>query len=97
MSKTLQVLNEVAFERSKQDQKWGEQNHVPMLWLAILGEEVGEVNKAALETYFNTVQPGSYVNADADYSGYRTELVQVAAVAVAMIECLDRSHTKPPF
>ena len=31
-------------ERNKQDIKWGEQNHNIYKWLAILGEEVGEVN-----------------------------------------------------
>ncbi len=47
----------------------------------ILGEEVGEANKAALEAKF-----GSKTLAE-----YREELVQVAAVAVAMIQCLDRN------
>lgn len=75
------VLEEVKEERARQDEKWGEQNHHPAEWLMILGEEVGEANKAALEAHFNGVC----------YSDYRKELVQVAAVAVAMIECLDRS------
>ena len=29
-----------------------------------------------------------------DEDNYRTELVQVAAVAVAMVECFDRSRSK---
>lgn len=76
------VLREVIEERIRQDEKWGEQNHTPIEWIPILGEEVGEVNKACLETYF---QDGD------DYSDYREELIQVAAVAVAMVECLDRN------
>lgn len=74
------VLNDIAIERSTQDSKWGEQNHQPADWLMILGEEVGEANKAALEAKF-----GGGLLRD-----YRKELVQVAAVAVAMIECYDR-------
>jgi NTP pyrophosphatase (non-canonical NTP hydrolase) len=68
-------INEIVEERHQQDKKWGEQNHHPYKWLAILGEEVGESNKAVLE--------GSLLD-------YRGELVQVAAVALAAIECLDR-------
>lgn len=78
------VLDEIYSERVRQDEKWGQQDHAPAEWLMILGEEVGEVNKAALETFFK------YKDADNDYSKYREELIQVAAVAVAMIECLDR-------
>jgi NTP pyrophosphatase (non-canonical NTP hydrolase) len=62
-------------ERERQDRKWGVQNHEPLKWLAILGEEVGEVNKAALEGC---------------YSDMREELVQVAAVCKAMYECAVR-------
>jgi len=79
------ILNEVFAEREKQDERWGEQNHEPIEWLGILGEEVGEVNKACIETYFH------YEGSDSDYSEYRKELIQTAAVAVAMVECLDRN------
>lgn len=69
------VLAEVDNERNMQDLKWGEQNHEPLMWLAILGEEVGEVNRAVLE---------------GDLANYREELIQVAAVAIAAVEALDR-------
>lgn len=78
------ILEEVQQERIKQDAKWGEQNHLPIEWCAILGEEVGEVNKEALENHFR-------YNDKRNYTNYRTELIQVAAVAVAMIESLDRN------
>jgi NTP pyrophosphatase (non-canonical NTP hydrolase) len=71
------AINDVIIERDKQDEKWGEQNHIPLYWLAILGEEVGEVNKAVLER---------------DREGYRAELVQVAAVCVAAVENYDREE-----
>lgn len=69
------ILREIKQERILQNEKWGEQNHHLFLWLAILGEEVGEANKSALENKLDE---------------YREELIQVAAVAVAMLECLDR-------
>lgn len=80
------VLDLVAEERKRQDKKWGEQNHHPMEWLAILGEEVGEANKAALEAHFDGYERTG------NLSDYREELIQVAAVAVAMVECLDREE-----
>jgi NTP pyrophosphatase (non-canonical NTP hydrolase) len=69
------LLHEIMDERDRQDTKWGVQNHDAYKWLAILGEEVGEVNRAAL---------------DGDKQNYREELIQVAAVAMAMVESLDR-------
>lgn len=77
----MTVLEEIAVERAKQDAKWGEQNHGIFKWVAILGEEFGEVSKASLED---------------DSSGYRAELIQVAAVAVAMIEAHDRKMKEEP-
>ena len=64
-------------ERQKQDEKWGEQTHDVYKWLAILGEEVGEANKAALED---------------SRSDLISELIQIGAVAVAMIESFKRNH-----
>lgn len=74
------VMNEVVCERWRQDEKWGEQNHEPFTYLAILGEEYGEACQAALHARFG--------GPEAD--GLRGELIQVAAVAMAMIECIDR-------
>lgn len=70
------VLLDIVKERKRQDAKWGSQRHLdPLLWNAILGEEVGEVSKAILEK-----DPGLY-----------DELIQVAAVATAWAEAiLDR-------
>jgi NTP pyrophosphatase (non-canonical NTP hydrolase) len=78
------ILSEIRAEREQQDAKWGEQNHQPADWATILVEEVGEVAKAALEWKF----------AGRSLRLYRDELVQVAAVAVAMIECYDRQVEK---
>ena len=82
------VFDAVRKERIRQDAKWGEQNHAPMEWLPILMEEVGEASKEALELYFMIDTPGG--NAER-VARYRNEMVQVAAVAISMIECLDRN------
>lgn len=73
--KNVPILMEVLQERIKQEKKWGQQSHDPLKWNAILGEEFGEVSKSILEK---------------DRDNYREELIQVAAVAIAAIECLDR-------
>lgn len=104
-----QILTEIAAERQRQDDKWGEQNH-PMLnammpharadersriadtcrqscddnfqdgggdWYAILMEEVAEA--------FEQAALGNLEN-------FRTEMIQVLAVATAMVECVDRNQ-----
>lgn len=81
------ILKEIQAERQRQDDKWGVQNHDPITWCAILGEEVGEVNKAALEAYFKKESS----RGTKSLKDYREELIQVAAVAVAMIESLERN------
>src|SRR3990167_7940322 len=53
VSAVLRVLDEVDNERQRQDDKWGQQNHHPFTWLAILGEEMGEANQAALQATFD--------------------------------------------
>lgn len=73
------VFDEVAAERARQDERWGEQNQDDFVWGAILAEEVGEVNRAMLEAR------------DGNGGGnLREELLQVAAVAVAWVESIDR-------
>ncbi len=89
---TRRVLEEVRQERLRQDAKWGVQNHDPATWLMILGEEVGEVNQAALEYHFHQFDKAAPERGPRTLDDYRRELVQVAAVAVSMIECLDRQQ-----
>ena len=75
-----EILRSIQLERIKQDQIWGQQNHLPHIWLAILVEKVGEVAEAITENRLLTT---------------RNELIQVAAVAVAAIELLDRNELLP--
>lgn len=84
--KTKLVLDQVCVERIKQTKKWGEQNHNQVEWMAILTEEVGEAAREALEHHFKYAE-----NPDALLK-LREELIQVAAVAVAMVESLDRNE-----
>ncbi len=78
---TQVVLDEVAAERLKQDQKWGDQrDHDDGMWALILGEEFGEACQASLEKPFLGTGDGPT----------RDELIQVAAVAVCWIESIDR-------
>jgi len=78
-SRTISVLSEVRDERTRQDKKWGEQNHGGDTWLVILMEEVGELAQATLKTRFG----GGKGNE-------REEAIQIAAVAVAIVEAIDR-------
>ena len=80
------VFDELRAERQRQDSKWGEQNHDMADYYTILGEEVGEVGKAICEHKLKTPsEPAVHI---------REELVQTAAVSVAMIECFDRKEAK---
>lgn len=98
-----EVLGDIAMERAKQDAKWGEQNHrdIPrtaagkiresadrsrvacekaaragtLSWAHILDEEFCEAMAEA---------------AEGNEDKLRAELIQVAAVATAWVECIDR-------
>jgi hypothetical protein len=90
------VLDEVFEERERQEKKWGVQNHDPMVWLAILAEEFGEVAKDVCDSAVSLNKACDYTKMLAAYKNYRAELVQVAAVAVAMIESYDRGQMSMP-
>lgn len=83
-AKTSWAMIEVMRERRRQDQKWGQQDHTPLVWYAILAEEFGEAAKSLNEWFFRR-KPGSYDET-------RTELIQTAAVCVAMVESMDRNR-----
>lgn len=85
---TEKVFAEIIEERLRQNEKWGEQNHSPLEWIAILTEEVGEVAREAHEFHFGV--RGTTEMIEDKLRKYRWEMVQVAAVAVQAIECLDR-------
>ncbi len=76
------AVSSVLNERVRQEALWGEQNHDPFTYMTILTEEVGEFAQAALQTRFGGNKGG--------LNKMREEAVQVAAVALAIVECLDR-------
>ena len=75
------ALAAVIAERQRQNAKWGVQDHDPITWCAILTEECGEFAQAALHARF-----GGHAAA-----GLREEAVQCAAVALQIVECIDRN------
>jgi NTP pyrophosphatase (non-canonical NTP hydrolase) len=76
MSKITQIIQDVLTERARQDAMYGAppRNLKPTFYLPILTEELGEVARTILE---------------GDSLGYRRELIQLAAVAIAAIEEFD--------
>ena len=78
-SERAHIYEEVNEERERQDKKWGQQDHNPFVWLAILAEEMGEASQSLLQYKLDS---------------YREEMVQCAAVAIAAIESYDRGEWK---
>lgn len=79
------ALQDVLQEMKNQDDKWGaDRDQHPFLWQVILGEEYGEVCQAMLHDEFGGSHAGTA----------REELVQVAAVALQIIEQYDRLSKK---
>jgi len=73
----MSALDDIKREREYQNTKWGQQNHDDEWWLAILMEEVGEAAQGVLHNRFGgQAEP-------------RPEIVQIAAVALAWLECID--------
>lgn len=85
------AVDEVINERASQDLKWGEQRHPYEWWLAILGEEFGELCQAILETHF-TGNPEHKTKGGV--KNIKAEAIQVCAVALALIECINRNEAE---
>jgi len=101
----LDILKEVWAERDRQDVKWGEQNHELRHKLsAITGIVDGTTAKAICEhavelgrvswTNILVEEVAEFVDDACDPVKARVELIQVAAVAVAAIESIDRNAKK---
>lgn len=75
------ALIAVEKERFIQNAKWGRQRHSHGDWLKILIEEVGEVAQA--------MQTGKGWGKDSDADDLYKELIQVAAVAIAIAEQVE--------
>ena len=75
-----EAIQRVLKERDRQDAKWGyPQDNTPFEWLSILTEEVGELAEAL---------NNALLGGDGDLEHAMVEAVQVAAVAVSIVEHL---------
>lgn len=83
----MRILKEIDIERDRQNRKWGRQRHTDGNWLKILGEEFGEVCQA--------MQSDMGWGKTSDASNKRVELIQLAAVAVAMAEQILEEEMQP--
>lgn len=90
MKKQKEIIGKILVERKRQDEKWGSQNHSPIEWCAILMEEVGEMAKEAHEFHFR----GKFYKDTGQLERYEKELIQVAALAVSMLESLERNEKR---
>lgn len=71
-----ELFARVAEENEKQLRKWGIQKRTPFEWLAYLGEEVGEVDKAVSEYMYRNGTREEIVK----------EAIQVATLALKIAE-----------
>lgn len=69
------IAAEVRDELGRQRDEWGEQRHDPAVWYLIVGEEMGEVAKALVET-----RPGAEA---------RREIVQAIACLAQLYAALE--------
>jgi hypothetical protein len=99
------IFEEIHQERDRQDMKWGEQNHpirvesdaIYFIDQARLCRQVCdyEARNGTLTWYHILIEEFFEAFAEGEALKQRYELVQVAAVAIAMIECIDRkSHDR---
>ena len=91
-----QILDDIQKERQRQTEKWGEQNNSYPKWISILTEEVGEAAKEAndYEYLLDKINNPAFdsVLLNQTLINLREELVQVAAVAVQIIEKIDKQN-----
>ena len=82
-----EIERRVFSERIRQYQKWGEQRHDPLRWLAITAEEFGEVAKeiVELEVPFGVGPEARELRRRAAIK----ELIELAASASAFAQCLE--------
>lgn len=84
LSLTQRSIDLIVRERASQEEKWGVQRHSWPEWITILAEEFREDAQEANNQYFHPT---------GDLSLLKDELVQVAAVAVAMVEHIEELET----
>lgn len=79
-----EVFKRILKERARQDRKWGTQNHSPIEWLSLIGEELGEAHEVVNKAF----EGGK---AGLNRLRLEGELLQVAALVVAALESFERT------
>ena len=103
MSAVADVLREIYSERTRQDAKWGEQNHPdgtgsrPDKTRATLSKAVCDSHARTGHLTWKDILQEEVAEAfaESDVTLLRAELVQVAAVAAGWIEAIDRRTERP--
>lgn len=88
-----QIYQDVDDERDRQEARFGSQFHSWPVWSAILSEECGEVAQASLHAHWGD----SFAADDPRLAHLREELIQVAAVAIQMVEKIDAGAFPEPI
>jgi hypothetical protein len=84
-SSTMKVLNDIANERERQDAKWGGPEHDDHHSVAVFVQ--------LIEDYAGWARTMAGM---CSYDKSRTRLIQVAALAVAAVESIDRHNSISP-
>lgn len=97
------IFQEIEQERARLEEHWTSLDELePIQWVTLLGKEYGAVCKEAVDFNFCVlpkVIPPAYSRPDGFYRlqlshlvAYRKELIELATIAVAMVESLDRKE-----
>lgn len=94
------VYQQIKAERDRQDQQWGEQNHLNGTGNDYQKETAYQARRACQQAFEEGKGDWRHILseefcealAESDDQKLREELIQIAAVAVAWIECLDRKE-----
>lgn len=101
VSLTAKAVDAIWRERVAQDLKWGEQNHPDGTGLTLMSRYDADVARDACERAFAEgygtfkhilIEEVYEALAESDKEALKTELIQVAAVAVAWVEKLIREE-----
>jgi hypothetical protein len=97
------IYDEISTERDRQDAKFGEQNHpdgvdtdetsimIANQWRDMVNQRLADGTVTWMDILFEEAYEAGV---EADPAKLRAEVVQIAAVAVAWLECIDRRSTK---
>lgn len=98
LPRSAAVLEEVSHERARQDAAWGEQNHPNGTGVYSMQAAAERSRRVCEQNFYNG--NGSWADilreefhealAEGEPAALRAELIQVAAVAVAWVEKIDR-------